>query len=201
MPFTGSRAAGKLPGWRSLWRFLHGDMANPNNPQLPQRPGRMRIRDFIQGEESVLHAVFYSSVHELARGEYERVQLEAWAPRLYDATKWGERIRKNRPFVAEIGGTVAGFADLQVSGHIDLFFVSAQFAGRGVGGALMEHIHRVARRRRISALTADVSLTAEPFFARYGFVVERRKVVVVNGVPLRNARMRKNLDDALRSRS
>ena len=42
-------------------------------------------------------------------------------------------------------------------------------------------------------LFADVSLTAEPFFVRWGFVVEARQPVERSGVVLANARMGKVL--------
>jgi putative acetyltransferase len=42
-------------------------------------------------------------------------------------------------------------------------------------------------------LTSDVSRTAEPFFARYGFSVVARQEPVVLGVVLQNAAMKKAL--------
>lgn len=151
------------------------------------------IRDFQPGEEAALHAVFFSSVHGLATGEYSQAQLDAWAPVDYDELEWAVRIRRNRPFVVEIGGRVVAYADLQASGHIDQFFVDGAYAGRGAGTALMAHIHQLARQQGQRALSADVSLTAQPFFARHGFLLEERKLVAVRGVTLSNARMRKLL--------
>ncbi len=153
----------------------------------------MPIRNFLPGDEPALRAVFYSSVHDLARHQYTAEQLDAWAPRQYDAGQWGERIRGNQPFVAEIEGHIAAYADLQASGYIDHFFVAGAYAGRGVARALMAHIHQAAASRGITHLFADVSLTAEPFFEKSGFVVEARQLVEVRGVVLANARMCKEL--------
>lgn len=152
-----------------------------------------KLRNFRNGDESALRAVFYASVHELACGHYTAAQLQAWAPRQYDAAQWAERLRRNQPFIAEIGGRIAGYADLQASGYIDQFFVAGACAGQGVGRALMAHLHQAAGSRGISRLFADVSLAAEPFFARYGFGVEARQQVEVRGVVLANARMGKAL--------
>lgn len=153
----------------------------------------MHIRTFHPGDEPALRAVFYSSVHALACKDYTAEQLEAWAPRQYDAAQWGERIRGNQPFIAEIERAIAGYADLQASGYIDHFFVGGAYAGRGVARALMSHIHRSAASRGIAQLLADVSLTAEPFFRKSGFVIEARQQVEVRGVVLANARMRKEI--------
>jgi putative acetyltransferase len=153
----------------------------------------MLIRDFEQGEEAVLRRVFMSSVHELASGFYTQEQLNAWAPRAYDERQWAEKISVLRPFVAVIDGRIAGYSDLQESGFIGHFFVSGQFSRRGVGSALMEHIHQTANQRKISKLSANVSLAAESLFAKHGFSVVRRQIVTVNGVSMSNAPMSRNL--------
>lgn len=144
-----------------------------------------------------------SSVHELARGFYTREQLDAWAPAVHDEQGWANRIALLRPFVATIEDRVAGYADLQDSGHIDHFFVSGAFPARGVGSALMQHIHVVAAKRGLRRLSAHVSLSAEGFFARHGFLVDERQTVVVRGIPMENARMSKTLvaDKSIKPRS
>jgi putative acetyltransferase len=153
----------------------------------------MLIRDFRIGDEAALRSVFFSSVHELTAKDYSPEQRTAWAPPAYDESEWAARMLGIRPFVAELHGRVVGYADLQPSGQIDHFFVAAPFAGCGIGGALMGHLHRCADERKIVELWSDVSLTAEPFFAKRGFVVEARKTVQIRGVAMTNARMRKHL--------
>ena len=55
----------------------------------------MHIRTFRNGGETALRAVFHSSVQALACKDYTAKQLDAWAPREYDAGQWSERIRGN----------------------------------------------------------------------------------------------------------
>ncbi|MDP1912334.1 MAG: GNAT family N-acetyltransferase [Pseudomonadota bacterium] len=158
----------------------------------------MLIRNFRPDDAPLLRTVFYASVHQLAARNYTPEQREAWAPLDHDAAQWAARLQANQPFVAELDGAVAGFADLQDSGYIDQFFVAPACAGRGVAKALMAHIEASAARRGITALFADVSLTAEPFFSVSGFTVEQRQQVERQGVVLRNARMGKALATAHR---
>lgn len=153
----------------------------------------MLIRNFRSGDAPLLRAVFHASVHQLAARNYTPEQREAWAPLAHDAALWAARLQSNQPFVAELDGEMAGFADLQDSGYIDQFFVAPAFAGRGVAKALMAHIETSAARRDIPTLFADVSLAAEPFFIKSGFTVERRQQVERVGVVLANARMCKVL--------
>jgi len=151
------------------------------------------LREFRPGDEAALAAVLGSAVHDLAKADYTPEQLAAWAPMVFDEARWGERIRTLRPFVAEIEGAPVGYADLQASGYIDHFFVTGAYARRGIGSALMARIVREARERGIAEFFSNVRLTAERFFARHGFVVETRQVVVSRGVELANARMRRRL--------
>lgn len=153
----------------------------------------MIIRDFIPGEQSSLRQIFMSSVHEIASSFYTKEQLDAWAPSTHDEQQWAEKIAALRPFVAEVDGYVAGYADLQDSGYIDHFFVSGQFAGLGVGSALMAHIHQAAAARAIPELSAHVSLAAESFFSKHGFTVTKRQSVIVRGIAMENVLMVKPL--------
>jgi putative acetyltransferase len=152
----------------------------------------MQIRPYVIGEEMALLAIFQSSVRGLAVRDYTSEQIDAWSPR--DCTKdvraqWTARIRANRPWVAEVEGEPAGFADLQPTGYIDQFFVAAPFARKGVGTALMAHLENAASEQGIKRLFAHVSLTAQPFFARHGFRMEEERLPVVRGVALRSAVM------------
>ena len=153
----------------------------------------MFIRNFIPGEEAELRQVFMSSVHELALGFYNKEQLDVWAPQAYDERRWAEKVSTLRPFVAVVDDHAVGYADLQESGYIDHFFVSGPFSGRGVGSALMGHIHQAASQRRISELSAHVSLAAESFFLKHGFSLVRRQSVSYNGISMNNALMTKQL--------
>lgn len=153
----------------------------------------MKIRRFTPGDEAALLAVFHSAVHETAARDYTPAQLAAWAPADIDAARWGEHMRHLRPFVVERDGQIVGYADLQPNGYIDHFFVSGPHGRQGVGALLMRRIHAEAQRLGLSAMTADVSRTAQPFFAHHGFVLQELREVVRNGITIPNAWMRKAL--------
>lgn len=153
----------------------------------------MQIRPYRRGEEALLRAIFHSSVHGLASRHYTADQLRAWAPEQYDIALWEQRMRANQSWVVELDGELAAFTDLQPSGYIDMFFVAAPYAGRGIGQALLLHLFGLAAGRGIAELRSDVSLTAEGLFARHGFTIETRNQLVVRGELLTNATMRKLL--------
>lgn len=153
----------------------------------------MFIRHFHPSDAPTLRTIFYDSIHGLACANYSGAQLDAWAPAEHDSDGWLIRMMAITPLVAEIEGRPAGFADLQPDGYIDMFFVAPRYARSGVGSALMHRLLDAAREAALASIYSNVSLTAEPFFAKHGFRVEHRNEVVVRGAVLRNATMRKRL--------
>jgi putative acetyltransferase len=131
-------------------------------------------------------------VHDIAGRDYSTEQIEAWAPTELTeelSRQWTHKIRAIQPFVVEVEATIAAYGDIQSSGYIDHFFVSANFARRGIGALLMEYLLAEAATQKISELSSDVSVTAQPFFRRFGFRVVEHRSAIVRGVKLRNALM------------
>ncbi|MDI6978527.1 GNAT family N-acetyltransferase [Serratia sp. Se-RSBMAAmG] len=153
----------------------------------------MEIRRFKNGDEIALLHVFLSSIRDIASHDYTPEQIEAWAPDDIDQERWRSHIRTLRPFIVEVDGKIAGYADIQSNGYIDHFFVSGNYPRQGVGSLLMNCIHEEAKLLGLSALTSNVSKTAEHFFLKHGFRVVKRGFPVRRGVTLQNALMHKNL--------
>ncbi len=154
----------------------------------------MQIRAFRSGDEPALFQVFYSAIHGTAAADYTPDQLNAWAPPIHDPERWGLRMCSIQPYVAEHAGQIIGYADLQADGYIDHFFVAATHARQGVGSQLMAHIHEMATMRGITQLYSHVSITAQPFFEKWGFVVHVQQSVEVRGITLTNYHMIKTLN-------
>lgn len=102
------------------------------------------VRNFRADDALPLRDVYRSSIHQLTRGEYDEAQRNAWAPSEFDEQAWSARIASICPFVALFDDSIAGYADIQNNGYIDHFFVSPQFAKRGIGSALMKRINAQA---------------------------------------------------------
>lgn len=147
------------------------------------------LREAQPHEFADLRALYNAAVHQLASRHYSAAQCAAWAPAQYDAEAWQHRLAANPPWVACTDGIIAGFIDLHPDGLIDLCFVHPQFAGRGIGSRLLQHVLRQAEAKALPRLYADVSLSAESLFTRHGFVVTQRQTVSLRGQTFANARM------------
>ncbi|MGB6306203.1 MAG: GNAT family N-acetyltransferase [Steroidobacteraceae bacterium] len=159
----------------------------------------MLIRAFQVGDEPHLHQVFLSAIHGIANRDYTPEQLNAWAPEYVDPVLWADRMRGIAPFVVEDDGKPIAYADIQPSGYIDHFFVSARYARQGVGSKLMRRLHDEAEAKGMRVLTANVSRTAQRFFKHWGFSIIEERQPVVRGVVIPNALMKKELQDLVRT--
>ncbi|WP_054957900.1 GNAT family N-acetyltransferase [Paenibacillus dakarensis] len=155
----------------------------------------MEIRKYQYGEESQLMDIFVSSIRENAKNDYSAQQLEAWAPDHINSEEWIDRMKSINPYVLLDGSKILGYADLQDTGYIDHFFVRGGHSGKGIGKLLMKHILKEANEKKLLQLTSHVSLTAQNFYRKFGFDIVERKKVLIRGIELENALMRKRLTD------
>jgi putative acetyltransferase len=151
------------------------------------------IRPYARQDAPVLMDIFNRAVRSLASRDYDAAQIEAWMGRTSDAAAFQARREAKPTFIAEIGGVIAGFSDLEPDGHIDMLFVEPAFARRGVGRALLKHIEAEARAAALPRLYAEASITAKPAFVSEGYTVITRQDVFIGDVALTNYRIEKVL--------
>lgn len=153
----------------------------------------LHIREFREEDSGALGELFFRTIHTVNLGDYTQAQVDAWAPADRDMAAWSKRFEGRHTFVAEVGGQIAGFAELDPSGHIDRFYVGADFVGRGVGRELFSEVERKALCLNIRRLHLEGSITARPFFERCGFRVVKEQTVKPRGVAMKNFVMEKEL--------
>jgi putative acetyltransferase len=155
---------------------------------------RTRIRAFEPADAPRVCEIFYRSVHEVAKSKYDQAQLDAWAPKMPDASKWLTSLAGFDTYLAinEAGEAVAWIA-MTPAGYIDMLFCLPEALGRGIAGQLYETVERIARARGLSRMTAHASLLAQPFFAKRGWTIEKHEMHVRNGVGIPRAEMSKEL--------
>lgn len=130
-----------------------------------------------------------------AASDYAPAQLAAWArPEQRDPATWDLGMRRRNSFVAVVNDQIAGFSDVSVDGYIDMMFVSPRHGREGVATALLAKAEALARGNGAHQVSADVSITARPFFEHCGFVVEKEQHPITAGVRMTNFHMSKKLD-------
>ena len=152
------------------------------------------IRPYGQADAADSLAVFLAAVTETAAADYSAERIQAWArPETRDLTTWHASMQERNSDVAIVDGALAGFSDVGPEGYIDMLFVTPQHQRQGVARRLIAYGEAHARRAQLAELTANVSITARPFFEGYGFTAEAEQQPVMAGVKLTNYRMNMNL--------
>ncbi len=155
----------------------------------------MRIRNYEARDALEIVRLFFKTVRSVNRAHYSKEQVEAWAPTVPDPQEWHSRMAGRRTMVAEEGGEVVGFAELEGDGLLDMLYVREDAVGRGVGRRLYEAVERQALSQGSRRIFTEASITARPFFERRGFCVVCEQTVSRRGVELTNFVMEKNLPE------
>ena len=151
------------------------------------------VRGYESGDAGSICRLFHKTVRTVNLGDYTPGQVRAWAPEIPDPAAWHRRMSGRRTLVADEGGEVVGFAELEESGHLDMLYCRADAVGRGVGSLLYAAVEERARGLGLGRISTEASITARPFFGRRGFAVLRRNTVWREGTALTNFSMQKAL--------
>ncbi|RED52213.1 GNAT family N-acetyltransferase [Aestuariispira insulae] len=149
----------------------------------------MKTEPLLSADLPAALTLFRNTIHRVNCRDYSQAQLDAWAPADLAPQDWHMAMAGKTGFKIEENGEMLGFADLSDEGLLDMFFVSCNHQGRGIGGKLMQRILDQARQQGLDAIDAHVSITAKPFFEHAGFKVIKAQDVPLRGQILRNFRM------------
>ncbi len=149
------------------------------------------IRNYDKKDAPVAWKLKYDTIRTINIEDYSLELVKIWAPDHIDRESWQNRIDEMNPFIAEIDDQIVGFADLQKDGYIDHFFCHSDYQRVGVGRALMEHLFMKGETAGIRRYYSHVSITARPFFEKFGFDVVDEQHTEINGLVLTNFIMEK----------
>ena len=152
------------------------------------------VRKFRIGDEAALWLAYYEATRQCNARDYHPELIERWAPRNNDMEEWSTRLIEKRPFVAVVGTTPVGFAELEENGHIDYFYCHPDWQRRGIGSQLLPRVEAEANAMGLNILFAEVSITAKNFFLAKGFRIVKSRKNVIAGHVAPNFEMEKRLD-------
>jgi len=153
------------------------------------------LRAFHPDDAPSLLALFRDTIRRVNSRDYDPNQIRAWASDDIDPIVWAGRFSGRFVPVAETAGWLIGFAELEMNGHIDRFYVSADHQRQGIGRDLLVALVAEARRQGITKLFTEASITARPFFESQGFIVPAPQVVTCRGAEFVNFRMERPLGE------
>ena len=125
----------------------------------------MKLRIYRPGDLEEIYQLFYDTVHFVNRADYSPEQLDAWAPRQMDRSRWEQSLAEHETWVAWEEGRIVGFGDLAQNGYLDRLYVRKDSVRKGVASALL---HRLEAEAGIGN-AADGRL-GRPYIERRGAV-------------------------------
>ena len=153
----------------------------------------MRIRNATASDVAFVIDLFRQAVLRATASEYSEQQRQAWAARGNDPARWERRIATQHFLVAEQQSQLAGFGAITLEGHLDVLYVHPAHQRQGIATRLLTALERWAEEQEFAKITVDVSITARPFFARYGYQVLTEQQNKIGEEVLINYRMQKLL--------
>lgn len=137
--------------------------------------------------------LFYNTVHTVNAKDYNREQLENWAPAEIDKQKWEERLSNNVCLVSICNEKIVGFGELSEEGGIDTMYVHKNYQGKKIASRLLEELTDYAHEHCFKTLTTEASITARPFFERHGFKVVKTQTNQYDNMVFVNYKMKKSI--------
>ena len=153
------------------------------------------LRPFRERDSAKLLALFRETVRQVNSADYSPEQIRAWASEEIVLSDWARRFEGRLAYVAESGDLPVGFTDMEHNGHIDRFFVSSQYQRCGIGRMLLARLLEDAGQLGLSCMSANVSITARPFFEAHRFRVLAEQTVQSRGVDFTNYRMERTIGE------
>ncbi len=148
----------------------------------------MYIRKMYPTEGKKLAEILYKSVHTLCANDYTSAELEAWAPKNMDITKFKRSLSRSINWVAVENGRIIGFINLEYDGYVNRLFTHPDFARRGAASALLGNAEDWAKKRGLKRIRLAASKTALGFYKKHGYKpvdierVEKRGIVFENKI-------------------
>lgn len=148
----------------------------------------IKLRPYQPSDCPALARLFYDTVHTVNARDYTPEQLDAWATGQVDLAEWNRTLSLHHTLIAEEGGQILGFADMDETGYLDRIYVHRDHQGRGIATSLCDGLEGASKA---GTFTTHASITAKPFFLRRGYRVVKEQQVVRYGVAMTNFVMEK----------
>ncbi len=148
------------------------------------------IRKAMTDDIKAIKRLYRETIEAINSRDYSPEQIAAWVALGNGDEVWAQRIAGQHFIVAETDGQLSGFAALRPDGYLHSFFVHKGLQKQGIGTAMLADVETFARQNGLKELTADVSITARPYFEHKGFETLGPQTVCI-GIEMTNYKMTK----------
>jgi putative acetyltransferase len=121
----------------------------------------------MRKDASGLYDIRRRSILELAPPKMSVAEAQAWASKL-TLSGMERKLRELEIWLAEFDGRVAGWGAIR-GDSLEGLYTAPEYAGQGVGAALLDRLEGLMRGRGVRAVHAEASSNAKAFYLRRGY--------------------------------
>ena len=132
----------------------------------------MRLRRYRTEDLPILARLFGETVRQVNCRDYTLPQVEAWAAGEADLLTRDSWFQRLYTLVAEAGGRIVGYGNVEDTGYLDHLFVRWDCQGQGIGTALYRALLPRLEAQGLVNLYAVLALPnpgSEALHRRFGF--------------------------------
>ncbi len=152
----------------------------------------MGIREATADDLDQILDLFEGTILYINSKDYSPKQIAVWKD-AKDKSVWLQKIETQSFFVAHLDDKIIGFSSVDAEGYLDFMYVHKDHQGKGIARLLLKTVEQAARSAKIHRIWCSVSITAQPFFAKHGFIHYEDEHKMLSGVHFKNALMEKSL--------
>jgi putative acetyltransferase len=140
-----------------------------------------------------MQEMYIETIKWVCKNDYTPLQIDAWVSGLNNTERWLKLIHEQYVLLATIQDQIVGYGTLKDGNYIDFFCIHKDFQRQGIADKVFTELEHEAKKENSKTITADISITAKPFFEKKGFVVKAKQKNMRLGVELVNYKMEKEL--------
>lgn len=153
----------------------------------------MKLRIALISDCTSLQKIFVETIFHVCKFDYSPKQLAIWASGIENEERWKQILNEQLVIVAEENQKILGFCTLSKNCYIDLLFIHKNVQRQGIAQKLYKFMEKIAIENSQSIISADVSITALPFFRKMGFDHQVKQTVILKGTEFINYKMSKKI--------
>lgn len=153
----------------------------------------MDFRKATISDLTEMQEMYIDTIKWTCKNDYSPLEIDAWVSGLNNVERWVKVIHSQFVLLAILEDKIVGYGTLKDGNYIDFLCVHKDSQRQGIADKVFNELELEAKKENSEIITADVSITAKPFFEKKGFVVKTKQKNIRLGVELINYKMEKSL--------
>lgn len=153
----------------------------------------LTIRQANENDCAEIGKLYNETVRTVNAKDYTEKEIEIWSELGKKPDVWKRKISGQYFLVAVIEDKIVGISSIEKNGYLDFMYVHKDHQRSGIAKRLLEEIENKGIEQNNEEIWAYVSITANPFFEKHGYVFAGEKIITVQGVDFVDRIMKKKL--------